>query len=73
MTRPKKWYLDSYSGTQEDNTRSECQTVLKTSDGSLIKKSNASSYLGPILSVEVPDEQHCGKNSPSECVLVSCA
>lgn len=62
MTKPKKWYIDS-----DDDLKN----VLKRSDGELFKKPNATSPLGPVLTVEVPLADQCGKNSPSECVLVS--
>lgn len=72
MTKPKKWYLDSCLSPNADG---EHQTVLKSSDGALLKKPNATnSLVGSILSVQVPEEQLCGsKYSPSECVLVSCS
>lgn len=69
MTKPKKWYLDSCLSLSADG---EYQTVLKSSDGALLKKPNATNSLGSVLSVQVPEEQQCGsKYSPSECVLVS--
>ena len=43
--------------------------VLKSADGVLLKKPNATSFLGAIQTVE---EQQCGgKYTSSECVLVS--
>ena len=69
MTKPKKWYLDSCLSSD-----GECQIVLKSSDGILLKKPNATTFLGPIMAVQVPEDQLCGnKYSSSECVLVSCS
>ena len=66
MTRPKKWYLDSCSSD------GKYHTALKSADGVFLKKPNATSFLGAIQTVEVPEEQQCcGKYTSSECVLVS--
>lgn len=68
MTKPKKWFLDSHCNTDS----SECDIVLKrSSDGAFFIKPNANAPLGPILSVEIPEEDQCGKYRQSEAVLVS--